>query len=53
MKLFGALFALGPLLVAASNVVELTPANFDDVVLKSGKPAMVEFFAVSCAPPGF
>lgn len=48
MKLFGALLALGPVLAAASNVIDLTPKNFDEVVLKGGKPAMVEFFAPWC-----
>jgi thiol-disulfide isomerase/thioredoxin len=33
---------------AAEAVLELTPSNFDDVVLKSGKPALVEFFAPWC-----
>lgn len=33
---------------AASNVIDLIPKNFDDVVLKSGKPALVEFFAPWC-----
>ncbi|TFK75236.1 protein disulfide isomerase [Pluteus cervinus] len=33
--------------VAASNVVELTPANFDQVVGK-GVPTLVEFFAPWC-----
>lgn len=33
---------------AASNVKDLIPKNFDDVVLKSGKPALVEFFAPWC-----
>ena len=32
----------------SSAVIDLTPANFDDVVLKSGKPALVEFFAPWC-----
>ena len=40
------LFFLAPLLAVASNVADLTAKNFDDVVLKSGKPAMIEFFAV-------
>ncbi|KAL9101150.1 MAG: hypothetical protein Q9163_003552 [Psora crenata] len=33
---------------AASSVLDLVPDNFDDVVLKSGKPALVEFFAPWC-----
>lgn len=33
---------------AASAVKDLLPTNFDDVVLKSGKPALVEFFAPWC-----
>lgn len=33
----------------ASNVVDLDPKNFDKIVL-SGKPALVEFFAVSVIP---
>ena len=33
---------------AASSVLDLIPANFDDVVLKSNKPALVEFFAPWC-----
>ena len=32
----------------ASAVLDLIPSNFDDVVLKSGKPALVEFFAPWC-----
>ena len=32
----------------ASSVLDLIPSNFDDVVLKSGKPALVEFFAPWC-----
>jgi hypothetical protein len=30
--------------VLASNVIDLTPSNFDAIV-DSGKPALVEFFA--------
>lgn len=38
-----------PLLAhAASSVINLTPSNFDSVVLKAGKPALVEFFAPWC-----
>ena len=33
---------------AASSVIDLTPSNFDHVVLKSGTPALVEFFAPWC-----
>jgi protein disulfide-isomerase A6 len=33
---------------ASSSVIDLIPANFDSVVLKSGKPALVEFFAPWC-----
>ncbi|KAF2838126.1 disulfide isomerase [Patellaria atrata CBS 101060] len=33
---------------AASAVIDLVPDNFDSVVLKSGKPALVEFFAPWC-----
>lgn len=33
---------------AKSAVLDLIPSNFDDVVLKSGKPTLVEFFAPWC-----
>ena len=33
---------------AASSVLDLIPNNFDQVVLQSGKPALVEFFAPWC-----
>ena len=36
------------LVVAKSAVLDLIPSNFDDVVLKSGKPTLVEFFAPWC-----
>ncbi|RMY99221.1 hypothetical protein D0860_08345 [Hortaea werneckii] len=32
----------------AAAVVDLTPSNFDEIVHKSGKPALVEFFAPWC-----
>ncbi|KAI9666826.1 MAG: hypothetical protein M1829_005629 [Trizodia sp. TS-e1964] len=43
-NLFSALAVLG----AANAVLDLTPDNFDQIVLKSGKPALVEFFAPWC-----
>lgn len=33
---------------AASAVLDLIPANFDEIVLESNKPALVEFFAPWC-----
>ncbi|RAL13957.1 putative disulfide isomerase [Aspergillus homomorphus CBS 101889] len=33
---------------ATAAVVDLVPNNFDSIVLKSGKPALVEFFAPWC-----
>ena len=33
---------------AASSVLDLIPDNFEKIVLKSGKPALVEFFAPWC-----
>lgn len=44
----GAALALLPSLACAEAVIDLTPSNFDQVVLKSGKPALVEFFAPWC-----
>jgi protein disulfide-isomerase A6 len=41
----GALAVFG---ASASSVIDLVPDNFDDIVLKSGKPALVEFFAPWC-----
>lgn len=43
--LFGAMAATA---AAGSAVMDLTPSNFDKVVLKSGKPTLVEFFAPWC-----
>jgi len=47
-RLIPAAIALLPALASAEAVLDLTPSNFDDVVLKSGKPALVEFFAPWC-----
>ncbi|KAK1972904.1 disulfide isomerase [Colletotrichum sublineola] len=40
--------ALAATVAAKSAVLDLVPSNFDDVVLKSGKPTLVEFFAPWC-----
>lgn len=42
------LTALAAVTVAGSAVIDLTPSNFEKVVLKSGKPTLVEFFAPWC-----
>jgi protein disulfide-isomerase A6 len=47
-NLIPAAIALLPALASADAVLDLTPSNFGDVVLKSGKPALVEFFAPWC-----
>ncbi|KAH9877785.1 hypothetical protein J1614_003002 [Plenodomus biglobosus] len=47
-RVIPAAIALLPALTAAAGVLDLEPNNFDDVVLKSGKPALVEFFAPWC-----
>ncbi|KAF2676031.1 disulfide isomerase [Lentithecium fluviatile CBS 122367] len=47
-RLLPAAFALLPAIASASAVVDLDPTNFDSIVLKSGKPALVEFFAPWC-----
>jgi len=39
---------LAAVAVAKSAVLDLIPGNFDDLVLKSGKPTLVEFFAPWC-----
>lgn len=47
-RLIPAVIALLPALISASDVIDLEPKTFDDIVLKSGKPALVEFFAPWC-----
>jgi protein disulfide-isomerase-like protein len=42
------LAALSVIGATASSVLDLIPENFDKVVLQSGKPALVEFFAPWC-----
>ena len=44
--LVAALSAIGA--VTASSVLDLIPDNFDDIVVKANKPALVEFFAPWC-----
>jgi protein disulfide-isomerase-like protein len=43
-----AVLGLATLTLAQSAVIDLIPDNFDKLVLKSGKPALVEFFAPWC-----
>ncbi|KAI9667538.1 MAG: Protein disulfide-isomerase-like 2-2 [Bathelium mastoideum] len=40
--------SLTVVLAAASSVIDLEPSNFDSLVLESGKPSLVEFFAPWC-----
>lgn len=36
--------------MAGNNLVEFTDQNFDEQVLKAGKPVLVDFWAPWCAP---
>ncbi|KAF3928954.1 hypothetical protein AA313_de0208629 [Arthrobotrys entomopaga] len=48
MKFLSTASVLFYAVLAVAEVVDLTPKNFDDIVLKSGKPALVKFFAPWC-----
>ncbi|OJZ83738.1 hypothetical protein ASPFODRAFT_35209 [Aspergillus luchuensis CBS 106.47] len=48
VRLSNLVSCLGLASAVTAAVVDLVPKNFDDVVLKSGKPALVEFFAPWC-----
>jgi protein disulfide-isomerase A6 len=49
MPRFSQLFTAALAVVSVSaDVLDLTPKNFDQEILKSGKPALVEFFAPWC-----
>ncbi|KAJ7364050.1 protein disulfide isomerase [Mycena albidolilacea] len=47
MRLSASLFAAFVAVVGASNVLDLTPSNFDTII-GQGKPGLVEFFAPWC-----
>jgi len=48
LRSFIVLAGLAALAAARSAVMDLKPDNFDAVVLRSGKPTLVEFFAPWC-----
>ena len=47
-NLIAPLALLAPTVFASSAVLDLIPSNFDSVVINSGKPTLVEFFAPWC-----
>ncbi|OCK75687.1 disulfide isomeras-like protein [Lepidopterella palustris CBS 459.81] len=47
-KLLPVIALLTSTVSASSSVLDLIPKNFDSVVLESGKPSLVEFFAPWC-----
>ena len=44
----GSILSLLSSVQAVSSVIDLNPSNFDSLIIKAGKPALVEFFAPWC-----